>query len=114
MILSQASTEGIIDVPAVVTKMREQRMKMVQTTVSNFKFNFLPHKIQCSVARFLLLFQDQYMLIHDAVLEFLICGKTRIMASGFSTAMDNLNKINRQTGKSGYVTQFEVSLSLEN
>ena len=33
MILSQASTEGIIDVPAVVTKMREQRMKMVQTTV---------------------------------------------------------------------------------
>lgn len=54
------------------------------------------------------------MLIHDAVLEFLICGKTRIMASGFSTAMDNLNKINRQTGKSGYETQFEVSLSLEN
>lgn len=34
MILSRASTEGIIDVPAVVTKMREQRMKMVQTTVS--------------------------------------------------------------------------------
>lgn len=32
MILNQASTEGI-DVPAVVTKLREQRMKMVQTTV---------------------------------------------------------------------------------
>ena len=34
MIITQASTEGIIDIPAVVTKMREQRMKMVQTTVS--------------------------------------------------------------------------------
>ena len=34
MILTQASSEGIIDVPAVITKMREQRMKMVQTTVS--------------------------------------------------------------------------------
>lgn len=36
MVLTQASTEGIVDVPAVVTKMREQRMKMVQTTVSNY------------------------------------------------------------------------------
>lgn len=53
------------------------------------------------------------MLIHDAVLEFLICGNTRIMASGFSTAMDNLNKCNKQTGKSGYETQFEVSLGLK-
>jgi hypothetical protein len=53
------------------------------------------------------------MLIHDAILEFLICGNTRIMASGFSTAMDNLNKCNKQTGKSGYETQFEVSLSLQ-
>ena len=35
IILAQALTEGIIDAPAVVTKMREQRMKMVQTTVSN-------------------------------------------------------------------------------
>ena len=51
------------------------------------------------------------MLIHDAVLEFLICGNTRIMASNFSKAMENLKKRNKQTGKSGYETQFEVSLS---
>lgn len=53
------------------------------------------------------------MLIHDAVLEFLICGNTRIMASNFSTTMENLNKLNKQTGKSGYETQFEVSLILQ-
>ena len=33
IILTQAKTENIIDVPAVLSNMREQRMKMVQTTV---------------------------------------------------------------------------------
>lgn len=50
------------------------------------------------------------MLIHDAVLESLICGNTRVMASSFSMAMDNLCQLNQQTGKSGYEMQFEVSL----
>ena len=49
------------------------------------------------------------MLIHDAVLEFLICGNTRIIASSFNAAMDHLSKCNKQTGKSGYETQFEVN-----
>ena len=49
------------------------------------------------------------MLIHDAVLEFLICGNTRVIASSFNTAMERLNKRDKQTRKSGYETQFEVS-----
>lgn len=53
------------------------------------------------------------MLIHDAVLEFLICGNTRIIASSFNKAKDHLNKCNKQTGKSGYETQFEVSSILQ-
>ena len=32
--LEQAATEGIVDIPAVVYKIRRQRMKMVQTVVS--------------------------------------------------------------------------------
>lgn len=48
------------------------------------------------------------MLIHDAVLESLICGNTRVIASSFSKAMDQLYQVNKETGKSGYETQFEV------
>ena len=33
--LDQATSEGIVDVPAIVGGMRKQRMKMVQTSVSN-------------------------------------------------------------------------------
>jgi len=33
--LQQASGEGYIDIPAIITLLRNQRMKMVQTQVSN-------------------------------------------------------------------------------
>ena len=32
--LAQAAKEGVVDMPAIVTKMRAQRMKMVQSPVS--------------------------------------------------------------------------------
>ena len=31
--LEQAAQEGVVDIPAIVTKMRRQRMKMVQSPV---------------------------------------------------------------------------------
>ena len=31
--LEQAALENVVDIPAIVTKMRRQRMKMVQTSV---------------------------------------------------------------------------------
>jgi len=34
--LEQAAKEGILDIPAVVYKIRRQRMKMVQTVVSKY------------------------------------------------------------------------------
>ena len=33
--LAQAAREGVIDIPAIVTKMRTERMKMVQSPVSH-------------------------------------------------------------------------------
>ena len=32
--LEQAARESVVDIPAIVTKMRRQRMKMVQNSVS--------------------------------------------------------------------------------
>ena len=33
MALEQAAQENVVDIPAIVTKMRRQRMKMVQNSV---------------------------------------------------------------------------------
>ena len=33
MVLEQAAQKSVVDIPAIVTKMRRQRMKMVQTSV---------------------------------------------------------------------------------
>ena len=33
MALEQATLENVVDIPAIVTKMRRQRMKMVQSSV---------------------------------------------------------------------------------
>ena len=33
MALEQAARENVVDIPAIVTKMRRQRMKMVQNSV---------------------------------------------------------------------------------
>ena len=37
-ILEQVKREGIVDVSGVITKMRQQRMKMVQTAVSSEEY----------------------------------------------------------------------------
>ena len=34
--LEQAAREGVIDIPSIVTRLREQRMKMVQTHVRTY------------------------------------------------------------------------------
>ena len=53
--------------------------------------------------------QDQYVFIHDAVLESLTCGDTQIPASGLSNAIKKLKQKDRETGKTGFETQFHVS-----
>ena len=52
--------------------------------------------------------QDQYVFIHDAVLESLTCGDTQIPASGLSGAIEKLKEKDRETGKTGFETQFHV------
>ena len=38
--LEQAAKENVVDIPAIVTKMRRQRMKMVQNSVRNSTYSF--------------------------------------------------------------------------
>ena len=57
--------------------------------------------------------QDQYVFIHDAVLESLTCGDTQILASELSSAIKKLKEKNKETGRTGFETQFHVCI-LEN
>ena len=52
--------------------------------------------------------QEQYVFIHDAVLESLICGDTQIPASGLIGAIDKLKQKDSETGRTGFETQFHV------
>ena len=52
--------------------------------------------------------KDQYAFIHDAVLEWLICGDTKISAGEMKRAMERLAQRDIQTEENGYDTQFKV------
>ena len=54
--------------------------------------------------------KDQYAFIHDAVLEWLICGDTKIPAGEMKRAMERLLQKEIHTGENGYDTQFKVPL----
>ncbi|CAI8018482.1 Receptor-type tyrosine-protein phosphatase epsilon [Geodia barretti] len=81
--LEQAGTEGVVDIQGIVSRLREQRMMMVQT-------------------------HDQYGFIHDAVLESLICGETQIPAQNLPKVMGQLASTDSKHGKTGYEVQFGV------
>ena len=49
------------------------------------------------------------MFIHDAVLESLTCGDTQIPASGLLGAIEKMKEKDRETGRTGFETQFHVS-----
>ena len=55
--------------------------------------------------------QDQYVFIHDAVLESLTCGNTQIPASGLAGAIEKLKQKDSETGRTGFETQFHVCVS---
>jgi len=48
------------------------------------------------------------VLIHDAVLESLMCGNTQIPAASIKKALVRLSNVVPDTNRSGYETQFNV------
>ena len=57
--------------------------------------------------------QDQYVFIHDAVLESLTCGDTQIPASGLLGAIKKLKEKDSETGRTGFETQFHVCIIIQ-
>ena len=60
----------------------------------------------------MILTQQQYIFIHNAVLEYVVCGQTEITCDNFPEELANLKQINRISGKTKLEDQFEVGISM--
>jgi len=54
-------------------------------------------------------FQEQYIFIHDAILEACLCGETAIPVCEFKAAFYELIRIDSQTNSSHLKDEFQVS-----
>ena len=52
--------------------------------------------------------QEQFIFIHDVILESIVCGVTEISAGKMRLAIAKLRKRDRTTGKTQFEAQFEV------
>jgi hypothetical protein len=81
--LEQVKKERIVDIPGIINRLRQQKMKMVQTL-------------------------DQYVFIHDAVLESVTCGETEIPADKYELIVRRLKEIDPTSNTTGLETQFHL------
>ncbi|XP_064386420.1 receptor-type tyrosine-protein phosphatase kappa-like [Halichondria panicea] len=82
-VLDQIATEGIVDISGTIVKSRNQRMKMVQT-------------------------RDQYVFIHDAILESVTCGDTQISAADLHRQIQKMSSV--APGKT--ITEFQYQFQI--
>lgn len=54
--------------------------------------------------------QEQYIFIHDAILEACLCGETAIPICEFKAAFHELIRIDSQTNSSHLKDEFQVTL----
>ena len=115
MVLQQIENEGIIDVPRIINRLRQQRMKMVQTVVSIIIIIILrvwDH--YSSMLNHCLFFVtpffkwNQYVFIFDAILESVTCGDTQIRVNDFRQTFKEMNHRNPNTDMNEFQKQFEV------
>lgn len=80
--LDQAMKEGTVDVHGFVSHIRSQRNYMVQT-------------------------EAQYIFIHDALLEAVICGNTEVNVKDLANRMRSLEQVNPETNRTLLEEEFE-------
>lgn len=57
--------------------------------------------------------QAQYVFIHDAILESLVCGETLIAVTNFRLVWNKLSRIDQETGRTGLEAQHQVIMSCQ-
>lgn len=58
-------------------------------------------------------FQEQYVFIHDAILEACLCGETAIPMSEFAVAYKELLRVDSQSNSSPLREEFQVRALLD-
>uniref|UniRef100_A0A8D3DLK5 Receptor-type tyrosine-protein phosphatase kappa n=1 Tax=Scophthalmus maximus TaxID=52904 RepID=A0A8D3DLK5_SCOMX len=83
IMLDMAEREGVVDIYNCVKALRSRRINMVQT-------------------------EEQYIFIHDAILEACLCGETAIPVCEFKAAFYELIRIDSQTNSSHIKDEFQT------
>uniref|UniRef100_H3BWJ5 protein-tyrosine-phosphatase n=1 Tax=Tetraodon nigroviridis TaxID=99883 RepID=H3BWJ5_TETNG len=83
IMLDMAEREGVVDIYNCVKALRSRRINMVQT-------------------------EEQYIFIHDAILEACLCGETAISICEFKAAFYELIRIDSQTNSSHLKDEFQT------
>uniref|UniRef100_A0A671S6I6 Receptor-type tyrosine-protein phosphatase kappa n=1 Tax=Sinocyclocheilus anshuiensis TaxID=1608454 RepID=A0A671S6I6_9TELE len=83
IMLDMAEREGVVDIYNCVRELRSRRVNMVQT-------------------------EEQYVFIHDAILEACLCGDTTIPANQLRSVYYDMNRLDPQTNSSQIKEEFRT------
>ncbi|XP_053717172.1 receptor-type tyrosine-protein phosphatase mu-like isoform X2 [Synchiropus splendidus] len=83
IMLDMAEREGVVDIYNCVRELRARRVNMVQT-------------------------EEQYVFIHDAILEACLCGDTAIPTSQLRSVYYEMNRLDPQTNSSQMKDEFRT------
>ncbi|CAL1596668.1 unnamed protein product [Knipowitschia caucasica] len=83
IMLDMAEREGVVDIYNCVRELRARRVNMVQT-------------------------EEQYVFIHDAILEACLCGDTAIPASQLRSVYYEMNRLDPQTNSCQIKEEFRT------
>ncbi|TWW79416.1 Receptor-type tyrosine-protein phosphatase U [Takifugu flavidus] len=88
VMLDMAECEGVVDIYNCVKTLCSRRINMIQT-------------------------EEQYVFIHDAILEACLCGETAIPMSEFAVAYKELLRVDSQSNSSPLREEFQVRSLLD-
>ncbi|XP_057193351.1 receptor-type tyrosine-protein phosphatase T isoform X2 [Triplophysa rosa] len=83
IMLDMAESEGVVDIFNCIRELRSQRVNMVQT-------------------------EEQYVFVHDAILEACLCGNTAIPVCDFRAIYYNISRLDSQTNSSQIKDEFQT------
>uniref|UniRef100_A0A3Q3VQS2 protein-tyrosine-phosphatase n=1 Tax=Mola mola TaxID=94237 RepID=A0A3Q3VQS2_MOLML len=83
IMLDMAEREGVVDIYNCVRELRARRVNMVQT-------------------------EEQYVFIHDAILEACLCGDTAVPTSQLRSVYYEMNRLDTQTNSSQIKEEFRT------
>ncbi|XP_035245442.1 receptor-type tyrosine-protein phosphatase T isoform X10 [Anguilla anguilla] len=83
IMLDMAENEGVVDIFNCIRELRSQRVNMVQT-------------------------EEQYVFVHDAILEACLCGNTAIPVCEFRAIYYNISRLDPQTNSSQVKDEFQT------